>query len=205
MYHESCWKQLYGKEVEVCFLCSYHATNPCDGVGVHSKKVAKTLDEDCEVGSLLNGTQYANALNDSNYKSTSVGVGFDKICRNPGTFPKNLQVFGEKEVRHEDQLKYGQNWHLRKYCHIKYYYEQVEDGHTVKHWQPGFIRAELTPGCGQWRVLVIMPENEVEKEQGNFCVDCSNFHQRMVRCRKDKCPIAIQRVSTVCVCVCACV
>jgi hypothetical protein len=123
-----------------------------------------------------------------------MALGFQKFARASPHFP-DLVVFGEKGVRPEDKQKFGEDFHLRKYCCVKYYYETTDNGITQKHFESGFLRAELVPDSGQWRVLLITSEEVEGKLEGHFCGDCSNQNQCVKRCQKDKCPIAIAKVT----------
>jgi hypothetical protein len=78
IFNESTFKTKYNIEVECLFLCSYHAYNLCDGVGVHSKREAEKVNKSGLL--LVSAGDYAHQMRNSNYENTK-SVAFEKIAQ----------------------------------------------------------------------------------------------------------------------------
>jgi hypothetical protein len=165
MFNESRFKELYGVEFVMFFLCSYHAYNRCDGAGVESKKVS--ISEAKGRKSLRSASEVQVGLNGSNY-SNSIAFNFAKISRNMDQFPKLVK---------------GAKLRLRKMCEVKYTFVNE---HGKLSSEEGVILCRLVPSVpeekgGQKGDAYEVYDLRVEPPGGELCRVCSKEKQHPVR------------------------
>ena len=172
MFNESRFKELYGVEFVMFFLCSYHAYNRCDGAGVESKKVS--IREAKGRKSLRSASEVQVGLNGSNY-SNSIAFKFAKISRNMNQFPKLVK---------------GAKLRLRKMCEVKYTFVNE---HGKLSSEEGVILCRLVPSVpeekgGQKGDAYEVYDLRVEPPGGELCRVCSKEKQHPVRHKDATCP-----------------
>jgi hypothetical protein len=165
MFNESRFKELYGVEFVMFFLCSYHAYNRCDGAGVESKKVS--ISEAKGRKSLRSASEVQVGLNGSNY-SNSIAFNFAKISRNMDQFPKLVK---------------GAKLRLRKMCEVKYTFVNE---HGKLSSEEGVILCRLVPSVpgekgGEKGDAYEVYDLRLEPPGGELCRVCSKEKQHPVR------------------------
>ena len=161
MYNESRFHSLYGIDIHLFFLCSYHAYNRCDGAGVEGKRLGKAAAKG-RVPVRTSG-EYARAINKSNYHN-SVGYDFEQINRNTGRFP---------ELTSDDKLN------LRRMCEVKYVFS---DEHGRENREEGVILCRTIPVVpGTQGAPYEVYDLRAVPPGGELCRGCSKTHQRPVR------------------------
>jgi transcriptional regulator with XRE-family HTH domain len=162
MYNESRFKEEYGVEFVLFFLCSYHAYNRCDGAGVETKRIS--IQSSKGRISLRSGKEIAQSLNDSNYDN-SIAFDLVAISRPHDLFPKL--------VKHEYM-------DLRRMCEVKYTFVNE---HGQRSSEVGVILCRLVPfapgvagGC-KYEVYDLRED----PPNGALCRPCSKEKQYPVR------------------------
>ena len=162
MYNESRFKEQYGVEFVLFFLCSYHAYNRCDGAGVETKRIS--IQSSKGRISLRSGKEIAQSLNDSNYDN-SIAFDLVAISRPHDFFPKL--------VKHEYM-------DLRRMCEVKYTFVNE---HGQRSSEVGVILCRLVPfapgvagGC-KYEVYDLRED----PPNGALCRPCSKEKQYPVR------------------------
>jgi hypothetical protein len=129
LYHEASCKSLYGIEVEIMWLTSYHAYNRCDGAGAEDSISFRTSTRG---GLPIEGAAaWTDMTNESN-DHRSWAYHFPRIAQNADTFPKDIN-----KIRH-----------VKKWSHVKF----------LDHSRgPGILKYRLVTGKGAWTYADLRP------------------------------------------------
>ena len=161
MYNESCMHRLYGIDLRVFFLCSYHAYNRCDGAGVESKRITQHASKGRV--SIRTAQEVSAELNRSEHYN-SVAFTFSTINRSADRFPR---------------LVSGEQLNLRKMCEVKYTYL---DEHGKQSRTDGVLlcrQIPAIPGDERGNPYEVY-DLRADQTEGSFCRSCSKEKQHPV-------------------------
>jgi hypothetical protein len=133
-WHESQFCELYGKELHVIYLCSYHAFNRCDRAGLE----AVVLDHILQMSNRgpITEVEYSHLIH-SRGDPESIAYPYVVIDRSERNWPS------KKEFR--------KRLNLKKICEVRFL--------DVT----GVILYRTVPGVGTWITLDLMRRNKTEK------------------------------------------
>jgi hypothetical protein len=126
-WHESQFKNLYGKDVHLIYLCSYHAFNRCDRAGY--EYVTKDNDLQKSYQGPITAADYTDLMNAE---------------QNPETIAYPFNVIDRNEANCPDNKKFVKKLHLKSMCEVRFLD------------LAGVILYRLVPGIGQWITLDMM-------------------------------------------------
>jgi len=129
LYHEASCKRLYGIEVELMWLTSYHAYNRCDGAGAED---STSHNADTRGGLPREGAAAWTDMTNESSDQQSWAYHFASIAQNVDTFPSNLQ-----------KIK-----HIKKWSEVKFF--EHASG-------PGILKYRLVSGEGDWTYSDLHP------------------------------------------------
>jgi hypothetical protein len=151
LYHEASCKILYGMEVELMWLTSYHAYNRCDGAGAEDSTSHNT---DTRGGLPREGAAaWTDMTNESN-DQRSWAYHFPSIAQNSDTFPTDLN---------------------RGIKHVKKWSNVIFLDHASG---PGLLKYRLISGEGNWTYADLHPSARAHGPW--LCDSCSTKAQDQV-------------------------
>jgi hypothetical protein len=173
MFDESTFYRRFGKTVECCFLCSYHAYSRCDTAGSLDSRGASELRR--QGRGPLTEDEWCAMVHDSG-DVFSVAYPFENINYSEEVFPADAEFHPAPGVK--------------QWCDVAYDWEEEQDGpgsKLVKCREDGVILHRDTYDVGPYAfhdLLRRLPKGGVAP----LCVACSGVVQRVVRHhQKDGC------------------
>ena len=172
MYEQSSkWNKRHGRglEIELEFLCSYHAMNRCDGAGMVLKVACWRCWIEGGVGSwpftanhisiMVNsgmiGKKTDNSMVAYAFNMTNYGLNLFGAVNGWGTTQKNKNTLDR----------------LRDRCQVRFWW--MQDGQVQR--LPGVYRARDVSGEGEWVFGDTL--HSVTSERGAMCTNCTGAYQ----------------------------
>jgi hypothetical protein len=166
MFDESTFYRLFGKTVECCFLCSYHAYSRCDTAGSLDSRGASELRR--QGRGPLTEVEWCALVHDSG-DVFSIAYPFEHINYSEEVFPPDGAFNTAAGVK--------------KWCDVIYEWDEEKNGpgtELVKCREDGVILHRDTYGVGPYAFTDLLkrpPRCGIVP----LCVDCSGVAQRAVR------------------------